>query len=120
MPTTMLTLAWLVIATTHLVATPGATATVAGTSPVSAVNATAPRPAPLSIIGLPAGDEQGQRDWLLLESENDEETDDTDEFGISLPLMSWPEARSLFGFVRSNPHPTILPQSALRSLVLRS
>ncbi len=119
MPTTMLTLAWLFVATTQFAASPSLAVSVAGSSLASSLDATALQPAPLSLVGPLAGDEPDEAGWLLFESDNDEETDDTKEFGIGSPSMSWPKARSPFGVVVSNPHPTILPRSALRSPVLR-
>ena len=119
MPTTMLTLAWLFAATTHLAATPSATAPAARIAIASTSDATARQPALLGMVGRLTGDESDQSGWLLFESDNDEETDDTDEFGIISLLVSWPKPRSPFGVIVSNPHLTILPRSALRSPVLR-
>ena len=112
MPTMILTFAWLLAATTTVVAAP---APAAITSDVVAFT---PVVMP-TVVGVPLGGAESQPGWLLFESDTDEETDDTDDAGLDPRPTTWPEPRMPFGVAGSNPHPTVLPRSALRSPILR-
>ena len=115
MPTTMLPFLWLLATTTHLAAFAPPPAT--GLAP--ALVAAAPRADHLDLVAPASEPMPGEPEWPLIESDNDEETEDGEQLGIDIPAAARPAAPSLFGFITSNPHPTILPRSALRSPILR-
>ena len=115
MPTTMLPFLWLLATTTHL----AAFAPPTPTDHAPAVVAAAPWAGHLDLVAPASEPTPGEPEWPLIESDNDEETEDGEQLGIEIPAATRPAAPSPFGFASSNPHPTILPRSALRSPILR-
>ena len=110
MPTMILTLAWLLTATTHLATAPAVD--LASNPSVAPVVNPADQPHWLGVLADPIGDEAN---WLFEAESDDDETDPA----APPTTWDWPAARSPFGVTASNPHPTIVPRSALRSPVLR-
>ncbi len=113
MPTMILTLAWLLTATTCSVAPSPA----GSTSTSSRAELISPA-APASAFTLVSTIDPSEAGWLLSESDN-EETDDDDDSGVSQPALTWPDHRAPFGVVGSSSRPTFLARSARRARVLR-